>query len=123
MAVNMFSTTRYLVLGVAFVALTGATIIHTVPKIEADVHRQTSTAVDKVQSMVVSVDGRDVTLLGLIRTSSPKQMTPAVESFIDALNQLPAVNQLDASVDILGVEHNASFQAAQTPEPATIKRT
>ncbi|MFK7955367.1 MAG: hypothetical protein AB8B96_04670 [Lysobacterales bacterium] len=120
MAVIMFSTRRYLALGTAFVALTGATVIHTAPRIEADVYRQAFAAVDNVQHMVVSVDGRNLTLRGLMRTTSPQQITPAVQDLINALDRLPAVDQLDASVNLLSVERDVTNQAARA---ATIKRT
>jgi len=111
----MRSTRRYIGLALAFATLVGTTIVQTVPRIEADVHQQTAAIVGNVQSMVVSVSGRDVTLRGRLRTSSPQQMTPAVQPLIDALDSLPSINQLDASVDLLSTDLDTHQNAARAP--------
>lgn len=116
----MSTAIRYIALGSAFLALTGATIIHTVPQVEADVLRQTSQVTENVKNMAVTVNGRDVQLLGRLRTAHPDQITPAVLDLIKALDDLPAVNRVDAAVDLLNADHSFKLNAA---EPATVIRT
>ena len=108
----MFSSTRYILAGLAFVALTGSTIFYAVPKIEADVLSRVDSVVSNVDHMVVSVDGRKLTLLGRIRSRAPAQITPAVHELIDSLNQLPAIESVNAKVDLLDRSSRAKGQAS-----------
>ena len=109
---SMYSTSRYLAAAAAFVALNGATVIHTVPEIEADVMRQADAVVGPVKHMVVTVHGRDVQLRGKIRAHSPGAIAPTVYEIIAWLDDMPAIDEVDAQVDLLLNDNNAAGNAA-----------
>ena len=109
---RMKSTTRYLAAAAAIVALNGATVVHTVPEIEADVMRQADAVVGPVKHMVVTVSGRDIQLRGKIRSHSPDAIAPTVHEIIGWLDDMPAIDQVDAQVDLLLDNNNAAGNAA-----------
>lgn len=109
---RMYSTTRYLAAAAAFATLNLATVIQTVPEVEAEVLRQADAVVGPVKHMVVAVDGRDVLLRGKIRSHAPDAVAPTVYEIISLLDNMPAIDTVEAQVDLVIDEENAARTAA-----------
>lgn len=109
---RMYSVTRYVAAAAAFVALNMATVVQTVPEIEAEVMRQADAVIGPVKHMVVTVDGRDITLRGKIRSPAPGAITPTVFEILTWLDGMPAIDEVDAQVELLTEDENAAGTAA-----------
>ncbi|MEM1092382.1 MAG: hypothetical protein AAGI67_18490, partial [Pseudomonadota bacterium] len=83
-----------------------------VPEIEAEVMRQADAVIGPVKHMVVTVDGRDITLRGKIRSPAPGAITPTVFEILTWLDGMPAIDEVDAQVELLTEDENAAGTAA-----------
>ncbi|MEM9532555.1 MAG: hypothetical protein AAGA23_16685 [Pseudomonadota bacterium] len=102
----MHSKLRYLAVGAMFVGLCVITVEQGTARMEAEAVRQVHAVVNGVDHLVVSLSGRQLTLHGRIRTQDPRRLSPAVAELIDSIDHLPAVEKINAKIEIR--EHAAA---------------